>query len=289
MLWSQKTLKKLGAIQTDQNQVQSFNLLKKFLDQQLITLETMKQKIEKENKENLKYQVENFVQAVCMKTDKREREAIEALIETDQLNDTLKEQLIHIYEDYYRCQHFVELLSMVTDDAQISKDWREKQQFFRFKSGYGRQMINEGNIEAIKMVNPFTNEKFSQILKSQASQYKLKTLRQRGIDQLNRLNEITKPQNKNQPNSQIASQQINKNSNTQISQQPQIQNQNQINQQQVTTGGSSKSNPRGPKYYQDSMSARKLAQNAISELDYNNIQNSSKLLRQAVEILEKYQ
>lgn len=60
----------------------------------------MKKALAKYKLEEMKYSVENYVLAVFMKVDSREREL---LADRDMINTVDKDELKSVYQNYYRC------------------------------------------------------------------------------------------------------------------------------------------------------------------------------------------
>ncbi|TNV77807.1 hypothetical protein FGO68_gene3285 [Halteria grandinella] len=106
------------------------DMTKQFVEQQAKVLEKTQLHID-----DHRTHIENFVQAMIMDLDEKERDLIA------QKDGDLKD----IAMNYYRCAHFIELFQVAADDQKagltpegLTAEWQEKREYCLFKAGFGR-------------------------------------------------------------------------------------------------------------------------------------------------------
>ena len=82
------------------------SLTKKFLLAKLDELEDMRKEIAEVKKEEIIYQVENFLLAVFMKLEQREKDLLSRR-EEEGGQDAYQKEVDELFRDYYRCSHFI--------------------------------------------------------------------------------------------------------------------------------------------------------------------------------------
>eukprot|EP00347_Sterkiella_histriomuscorum_P003067 403365716 len=105
----------------------SIQMLRDFLSVKLQELDGLKQKLsngnnssEIVNKESMKIQVENFIQAMLISTDQQEQQVLEQINDEDSL-EQYKDQLVKVFKDYYKCSHFIQLMQYFNNETEEEK------------------------------------------------------------------------------------------------------------------------------------------------------------------------
>lgn len=101
--------------------------------------------------------VKNFVIAVFHKCIKVENELHKALTrpKAPATFQQMIPQFIDLYRDFYRCHHFIFLLSEDMPGEKLTDFWVEKMKFCKYKAGQGLQALQRGLL--LPRGNPFEN------------------------------------------------------------------------------------------------------------------------------------
>jgi hypothetical protein len=73
--------------------------------------------------------VENFVLATFMKIDREEKDLLGDSENNRMSKDDLNVRFKTLCFDYYRCSHFIELLSMFYENSKLSDEWEQKRKY----------------------------------------------------------------------------------------------------------------------------------------------------------------
>ena len=67
-----------------------------------------------------------------------------------------------ILQDYYKCAHFIMLLSLFEEDGKLTQEWEQKYKYCKLKSALGQQFLNKGI--NLGYGNPFVKKEMEMFL-----------------------------------------------------------------------------------------------------------------------------